>query len=359
MAQDDAGERSHDATPRRLEEARRRGDVARSADLTAAAAWVGLWLAAASLGAGLLSGWGQAARSLWGTLGPAGDPARAAWGLAGVTLAALAPILALPAAAALVGVIGQRALVVAPSRLAPDLSRISPLSNLRQKLGRQGLVEFAKSLVKMTAVALAVAWLLWLRRDLVLSGMALPPGAVLLGWLRLLAELLGLVAGLMLAVGLVDLLWQRHSHAMRLRMTRSELMQDLRESEGDPRQKAERLRLGRERANNRMMQDVPGATVVIVNPTHYAVALRWAPGDAGPPVCAAKGVDAVAARIRARAIEAGVPIRHDPPTARMLHASVEVGAAIRPEHYLAVAAAIRFAEAVRQRAAARAGGAAP
>ena len=107
--------------------------------------------------------------------------------------------------------------------------------------------------------------------------------------------------------------------------------------------KAKRRRRAEEIATNRMLQDVPDATVVVVNPTHYAVALRWSPEDPTPPVCVAKGVDSVAARIRERAAEAGVPIWSDPPTARALHAGTEIGDPIEREHFAAVAAAIRFA----------------
>jgi len=100
-----------------------------------------------------------------------------------------------------------------------------------------------------------------------------------------------------------------------------------------------------------MMLDVPKADVVIVNPTHYAVALKWSREKGSAPVCVAKGVDAVAAQIRARAAEAGVPLHRDPPTARAIHATVEIGQEIRPEQYRAVAAALRFAAEMRRKAA--------
>jgi flagellar biosynthetic protein FlhB len=133
-------------------------------------------------------------------------------------------------------------------------------------------------------------------------------------------------------------------------MSRKELMDETKDSEGDPVMKQQRRQRAYDIATNRMMADVPKADVVIVNPRHYAVALRWDRTAGGAPVCVAKGVDEVALRIRTVAMEAGVPIRQDPPTARALHASVEIGAEIRPEHYRPVAAAIRFAEAVRKRA---------
>jgi flagellar biosynthetic protein FlhB len=131
-------------------------------------------------------------------------------------------------------------------------------------------------------------------------------------------------------------------------------MDEFRQSEGDPMQRAERRRRAQDLAAGISAADIRAASVVVVNPTHVAVALRWTRGDRTAPVCVAKGVDALALRIREIAAEAGVPIRSDPPTARAIFATVGVGEPVRPEHYRAVAAAIRFAEAMRLKA--RAGG---
>ena len=132
-------------------------------------------------------------------------------------------------------------------------------------------------------------------------------------------------------------------------MSRKEMIDEAKDSEGDPHVKMQRRQRGQEIATNRMLQDVATADVVVLNPTHYAVALKWNRKGRGAPVCVAKGMDEIAARIREKAAEAGVPMHRDPPTARAIHASVEIGQPIRPEHYQAVAAAIRFAEAMRKR----------
>ena len=133
-------------------------------------------------------------------------------------------------------------------------------------------------------------------------------------------------------------------------MSRKELTDESKDAEGDPYMKQKRRQKGQEIASKQMIQDVPNADVVIVNPTHYAVALKWSrlPGDV--PVCVAKGVDEIAARIREKAQESAVPIHSDPPTARALHAVVEIGQEIPPENYRAVAAAIRFADEIRRKA---------
>ena len=161
---------------------------------------------------------------------------------------------------------------------------------------------------------------------------------------------LGIVLALSLAIGGLDYGWQRLSHTRRNRMSRQEVLDEHKSTEGDPHMKQQRRQRGMEIAMNQMLADVPKADVVIVNPTHYAVALAWDRAAGGAPVCVAKGVDEIAARIREAAARAGVPLHSDPPTARTLHASVEIGARIHPDHYRAVAAAIRFADTLRKKA---------
>jgi flagellar biosynthetic protein FlhB len=134
------------------------------------------------------------------------------------------------------------------------------------------------------------------------------------------------------------------------RMSHKEMRDEHKQMEGDPHMKQERRQRAIDIAMNKMLADVPDADVVVVNPTHYAVALKWDRKRGTAPKCVAKGVDEVAAKIREIAAENGVALHSDPPTARAIHASVEVGDEIRPEHYRAVAAAIRFAEALRKKA---------
>jgi flagellar biosynthetic protein FlhB len=167
---------------------------------------------------------------------------------------------------------------------------------------------------------------------------------------RLVLEFLFIVLLIQLAIGAVDFLWQNHHHRQKLRMSRKEMMDEFKESEGDPHLKSARRQRAQEVATNRMLTDVATADVVVVNPTHYAVALKWDRTKGGAPLCVAKGVDEVARKIRERAAENGVPIHSDPPTARAIHATVEIGQEIRVEHYRAIAAAIRFADTMRKKA---------
>ncbi|MGY6410605.1 MAG: EscU/YscU/HrcU family type III secretion system export apparatus switch protein [Alkalilacustris sp.] len=352
----DSSEKQHEPTQRKLEEARRKGEVPKSNDLITAAAYGGLALAGAAVGGGGLVVAGSAGVVLFdqadrlaplmseGVRSPVG-------GLLATLGGALAPLFLVPFLAALAMLFAQQALVFAPEKLQPKASRISPLSNAKQKFGRSGLFEFAKS----TAKLLIIGTLLWLfllaRLPRILGTMHLDPAMVSVEMMRLLLEFLALVVVILLAIGAVDFFWQRADHLRKQRMSHKELRDEMKNSEGDPYMKQERRQRGHEIATNRMLTEVPKSDVVIVNPTHYAVALRWDRKAGSAPVCVAKGVDEVARRIRALAAEAGVPIRQDPATARALHATVEIDQEIRPEHYRAVAAAIRFAEKMRHRAA--------
>jgi flagellar biosynthetic protein FlhB len=155
----------------------------------------------------------------------------------------------------------------------------------------------------------------------------------------------------MTAIAALDFFWQRFQHSKRLRMTKQELKEEYRQAEGDPVVKGRIKQLRMERARKRMMAEVPKATVVVTNPTHFAVALRYDEGKSPAPVCVAKGVDLVALRIRELARDADVPIVENPPLARALHASVELEEEIKPEQYKAVAEVISYVFALRKKTA--------
>ena len=271
----------------------------------------------------------------------------------------MAPMLAVPGAVVLAVLIALRGLVFAPEKLAPKLSRVSLIANAKQKFGPSGLFEFAKSAAKLI-IFCALLWLyLWARLPRILNAGALESGQIVLTLSQLLVEFLALIVGIMLLVGGIDTLWQHFDHRRQQRMSQKELRDEHKESEGDPHLKQQRRARAQEIASNQMLADVAKASVIIVNPTHYAVALQWSMAQGGAPVCVAKGVDEIAARIRERAVEHRIPIHSDPPTARALYATTRLGQEIAPDHYQAVAAAIRFAEAMRLKARARHGGTRP
>ncbi len=356
----DQAEKSFEPTPEKLRQAREKGEVARSADLSVAAAYLGLLLALLTTGAGTIVAAGSALMPFLDSpdrlihpefLASAGVRLR---DVIGLTAGATFGWFVAPAAAVILSVLAQRAFTFTPSKLAPRMSRISPLANAKQKFGRMGLFEFAKSFTKLFLFAICLA--LFLRANLsdiiALSGS--DPALAVSQMGRLGLRFLGLAALVALAIGAIDAIWQHVEHRRRNRMTRQEVQDETKSSEGDPHLKQTRRQRGQEIARNQMLAEVPKSDVVIVNPTHYAVALKWSRMPGAAPVCVAKGVDETARRIRETAMAAGVPVHSDPPTARALHAAVRVGSEIDETHYRAVAAAIRFADEMRTKARERA-----
>lgn len=356
MSEDtDSSEKEFEATEQKLLEQRRKGEVPRSTDLNTAAAFLGLLLAGLFAGEYAMTRLGDAGMVLLSQSDSLSAlmVARATplvGGLIGHVFLAVLPLVLVPLLLVWIGLFAQRAVIFAPEKLMPKLSRINPISNAKNKFGREGLFEFAKSAVKLAVISVTLWFFLLYNLPLILTTMHLSPAVGTSELMRLVVVFLALVFVVKLAVGAVDFFWQRAQHLRRNRMSHKEMRDEHKQSEGDPHAKGERRRRGREITSSHMLEAVPEASVVIVNPTHYAVALKWSATDPGAPICVAKGVDEIAARIRERAQAAGVPIHSDPPTARALHAAVELDHEIRPEHYAAVAAAIRFAETMRAKA---------
>lgn len=355
MSGEDEGDKQHDASPQKLDQARKQGDVPRSTDLLMAAGIGGFLIAAVGFGGWAVQRAGDAGMVLLdqpdrlSTLMATG----ASGPLGGILLAFAVPpiaLLLLPPVLVLAVLAATKGLIVAPGKITPKLSRVSPLAAAKHKFGKEGLVEFGKSAVKLCLVSLILYHFVATRFPDILASLYLSPAmsAALLG--RLVLDFLFILLLVAASIGGVDYLWQVHLHRQRNRMSRKEMMEEFKDSEGDPHLKSARRQRAQEVATNRMLTDVARADVVVVNPTHYAVALRWDRAKGGAPVCVAKGVDEIAKRIRERAAEHGVPLHSDPPTARAIFATVELGQEVRADHYRAVAAAIRFADAMRRKA---------
>jgi flagellar biosynthetic protein FlhB len=350
-------DKEHDPSQKKLDDARKKGDIAKSTELLAAASYGGLLLAGLA-GADLV---GQAAMSGQVMIDQSPDIARltaesARTVIGGILSSAVAPFLVFmlaPAITVILALIAQQAIVFAPEKLMPKLNRISPIATAKKKFGAEGLVEFAKSFVKLLVVSVVLVWFLMGHADKILSTATLDPRQSLIHLIGLLGQFLMIVLLVTTAIGGVDLIYQHHALRQRNRMSRKDMMDEMKESDGDPHTKMIRRQRGQDIAMNQMLRDVATANVVIVNPTHYAVAIRWSRGARSAPIVVAKGVDEVARRIRNAAAEQGVPIHSDPPTARALHATVEIGKPILRDHFRAVAAAIRFSETMRKRAKAK------
>ena len=347
---DEQDDKPFDPSEQKLRRARDQGDIPRSTEANVALMYLGAWLAFGVGAAFAVRHWLSMASRAMGAEGwPLNSVAALAAGIsiyAGVALVALA---AVPAVIMVIGLIGQRALVFAPAKLAPDPNRVNPIRNFGQKFGKSGLVTFAISLAKVALVTIG-GWFLF---SALMGRLAATMRGTGTAWAAGLPLILGQVLVMALAISVVfagvDTLWKRHEHRQKNRMSRKEMEDEYKESEGDPHLKAARRQRAVDIAMQQMLADVDRADVVIVNPTHYAVALEWKRGSGRAPVCLAKGVDEVAARIRERATRNRVPIWSDPPCARALHATVKIGAEIPPDQFAAVAAAIRFAQGLRDK----------
>ena len=354
-------EKTHEATPQKLERARKKGEIARSLDMQTAAAYIGFATSIFLAGTWSASVVGETLMKFLSRPQELADLHLTASSdiFADVILrivGAMSPMLLLPAVLILLLLVSQKAVILAPDKLKPKLSRISPISNAKQKYGPHGLMEFAKSAVKLTAVALVLAFAILAELDRLPSYVRLHSGFIPELLSRQFWNIATGVLILAFSIAILDLMWQRHSHLKKMRMTHQEVKDETKQSEGDPYMRASRRDRAREIASNRMLHDVPNADVVIVNPTHYAVALKWSRLPNTVPVCIAKGDDELARRIRVRAEQAEVPIHQDAPTARSIHALVEVGHPVEPDHYKAVAAAIVFADNLRAKRRERLGG---
>lgn len=342
----EADSKTEDATSRRLDEARKQGDVAKSSEVTQ------LFGLAGAFGA-LAIGGGWLARDMAYKLTPflAHPDAFRMEGQGGVAVGRYAFEAALPAmvvvmgAAMLSGVAGnvlQTGLMFTPSKLAPDLSKLSLIKGFQRLFGIDGFVQFLRAAFKVILTGV-VAWaILWPHAHELALLATLDIAAILPFGVKLSIDL-GIGVLILLSVGAgIDFIWQRQRFAAKMRMTKEEVKEDYKQSEGDPHVKARQRQIRHERARRRMIQAVPTATVVVMNPTHFAVALRYEAGETAAPQCVAKGVDDVAFKIREVAEAAGVPIIEDPPLARALYATVEVDETIPQEHYQAVAKIIGF-----------------
>jgi len=338
-----SGERTERPTPRRLAEARRRGEVAVSRELTGAVSLVAGLAALAACGPwwlGALAGEvrGGLLAAIEAERPPGGALRSAAW--------AVLRLSAVPALAALAGALATSALqtggIVSLAPLAPRLERVDPFRGLARLFSPSRLASLGLGLVQ-AALLLAAALLGWRRTSATLGQLprSEDPGPALAALLWPLAWRL---AGVLLLLGGADWLLVRWRHQRGLRMSRDELRREAKEEDGDPRHRAERRRIHRALAES---APVSRATCLVVNPTHVAVALRHRRGSGEAPRVLAKGIGQAAALLRARARRAGVPVVSDPPLARALHRLAEVGDEIPEELYDAAAAVIAHLHGVQ------------
>ncbi|SDK58912.1 flagellar biosynthesis protein FlhB [Billgrantia gudaonensis] len=340
-------EKTEEPTPRRLEKAREEGQVARSRELTTflmlLGGVVGMWtmggLLYDQLGTVMEQAFLFERRQAFDT----GPMLAKVLELGQRTLVAMLPLFLLLALIALVAPALLGGWLISAKSLKPQLGKLNPFKGLKRMLGTQALVEFAKAVAKSVLVGGVGMGFLYLKRHEYLALLDMPTTQGLAKALMLAAQACGLMVLTLLVVILIDVPYQLWSHTKKLRMTKEEIKREHKESEGDPHVKARIRSQQQAMARGRMMSQVPEADVVITNPTHYAVALKYDEARMGAPRVVAKGADAVAARIRELGVEAGVPLLEAAPLARALYHHVDLDSEIPLDLYTAVAEVLAWA----------------
>lgn len=350
MAENEDADKTEDPTAKKLEEAINSGDLAKSQEVNT---W--FMLAGGTLTLFLFGGYTASKiagifREFLGGLYHMGGEGfsypRLAAGLMLDMSIALAPMLGVLALAALVGNYVQHGPLWTAEALAPKLSRISVIGGAKRIFSKQALVQFAKSCAKFALVGGVMFVVAYSQIDQIKR---LASSDVVMALPVLLALTLKLMLGVCAAMALVaglDWAWTYHSWYERHRMTLREIREEHKQSEGDPTIKAKLRQIRRMRMRKNMLKAVPKATVIITNPTHYAVALQYEPGM-NAPRCVAKGMDVLALRIREIAKEHRVPVVENPPLARALHKAIDVDQEVPAEHYKAVAEVIGYVMRLR------------
>lgn len=343
----DPESKTEEATPRKLEDARKKGDVAKSMDVGSAASLMGA--AAVVLGGGGFFATSMAEQLLPFIAAPhtmmGGLDAGAGVEIGAQALWAVAPFLGAVALATIIGGAGgnlaQSGLMFTPDKLKPQWERVSPMAGFKRIFGPDGLFQFGKTFLKLIAVGV-ICWFVLKPHTREFENLVAMSPASILPFSRDLA--IALMSAAIIFLGFTagaDFIWQKMRFAKRMRMTKEEVKEDYKQSEGDPHVKAKLKQIRAQRSRKRMMQAVPTATVIVTNPTHYSVALRYEKDDPAP-VCVAKGVDVLALKIREVAREHSVPIVENVPLARALYATVEIDDVIPREHFEAAAKVIGF-----------------
>jgi len=341
-----AQERKEAPTQKRREEARRKGQVPRSAELNTAAV---VFIAGAGLhflGRGVAAGLFDVMQT---SLVLTREQALDAGGVVGMfsaaslrALSACAPVLGLTLAAAILAPMSIGGWNMSVGALAADFSRLSPAAGIKRVFSARALVELGKAFFKFALVGVFAVLFLWSKTGELLNLGSEPTAAAIGHAVSLSGQgLLTFAAALALIAG-IDVPWQLWQHTQSLRMTREEVREETKESEGAPETKQRIRGLQQALAGRRMMQEVPKADVVVVNPSHFAVALRYDDKRMRAPVVVAKGADEIAARIREVAAQNRVPIFEAPPLARALYRNVDIGAPIPATLYVAVAQVLTY-----------------
>lgn len=344
----DQGQKTEEPSEKKLRDARKKGDTPTSREVANAASMAcaaGLFaFAAPGVSAAFLKTLGSLISNVHDIrVADAQHDIGALWTqLFAILFIALAPVFAAFAAAGVLSAFAQNAVVFATERIKPQPNRISPAKGFKRMFSQSSLVELAKSMLKVTIVTIVVVMFTASEIAELSSAAAYDLGSMPGRIQRIVINLLSVVFITTIAITVLDVLWRRFEWKRNLKMTKQEVKDEHKQLEGDPQVKARLAEMRRARKRRARIQAVPAATVVIMNPTHYAVALRYAPDEFDAPMCVAKGRNKMALKIREIAEKHHVPVVENPPLARALFAAIEEDRPIPEQYYKAVAEIINF-----------------
>ena len=344
---DDLGERTEEATPKKRQEAREEGNVARSQDLAGAflllVATLALWMVAVQMfGQGkAVIGQALSFESVGNTFEPKDTWTMVGW-IGGLAIRIVAPILLIAWLAALISHFGQIGLVFSPKALQPQLKRLNPISGFQRVFGLSAIVKAGLDSLKVLVVMIVAVLTIVQRRDeiLVLPYLTVLESLATVGYMML--DLALRAVAVLVLLGIIDLLYQRWKHSKDLRMTKQQVKDEMKTTDGDPEVKARRSRIQQQISMQRVQAAVPKADVVVTNPEHLSVAIQYDEKTMHAPRVVAKGADFLALRIRQIARQHNVPVIERKPLARALYAQVQVGQEVPPEFYKTVAEILAF-----------------
>ncbi|MGQ0527106.1 MAG: flagellar biosynthesis protein FlhB [Alphaproteobacteria bacterium] len=348
MSEDDTedSQKTEEPSQKKLEEARKRGQVPLSREINN---WLMLFVATLLIATLAPSFLADLTDILKEYIAKAHEIPSAPGGLnfaLGAVFIEVAKLMVLPflalMAVAFLGPFLQVGMLFAPELIKPDWSKISPVKGFSRLFSMRSMMEFFKGLLKLCVISLVGVLILYPFFGQLEHTIGLPLPVILDELKTLIIRLMIGVLVVLMVIAVIDLIYQRHTHYKKMRMTKQEVKDEYKQTEGDPHIKARLRQLRTERARRRMMQAVPEADVVITNPTHFSIALKYDPDVMEAPVCIAKGIDQVAQRIREVAKEHNIVIFENPPLARALYETVDLDETVPTEHYKAVAEVITY-----------------
>lgn len=343
----DESQQTEQPTAKRLEEAREHGDIVKSPEVSTFILLLGGTFAIMMFGGQATRGFATALRVFIEqpdqiAVSSSADVMVLARQVVTIMAQVLAPVFGVMVIAALAGHVLQARPSITFEKLKPDFAKLSLISGLKRMFGIEGLSNLVKGLLKIGVVGFAVWTQVWPERTMLESVMTQSPMGIVGDMSHLLYKVLMAALAALAMIAAADYMLQRYRFMQRNKMSKQEIKEEYKQNEGDPQIKAKIRQIRQERAKKRMIAAVPEATVIITNPTHYAIALKYESGKMAAPICVAKGVDALALKIREVAKENDVPIVENPPLARALHATVEVDEQVPQEHFKAVAQVIGY-----------------